>query len=73
MAYALSTFTFRQQDRDWLIAVLLQRFLPPIAIVFPLVGLYHSVGLLDTRSGRGTCPCGTQPALRHFAAEILLR
>jgi multiple sugar transport system permease protein len=50
MAYALSTFAFRHKSR-WLFAVLLQRFLPPIAIVFPLVGLYHSVGLLDTRLG----------------------
>ncbi len=50
MAYALSQMTFR-----WNAAlrrtVILQRFMPPIAIVFPLVGLYHSVGLLDTRLG----------------------
>jgi multiple sugar transport system permease protein len=50
MAYALSTFAFRHKSR-LLLAVLLQRFLPPIAIVFPLVGLYHSIGLLDTRLG----------------------
>lgn len=31
--------------------VLLQRFMPPVAIVFPLVGLYHLTGLLDTRLG----------------------
>ena len=50
MAYALSVFTFRHKSR-WLKAVLLQRFMPPIAIVFPLVVLYHGVGLLDTRLG----------------------
>jgi multiple sugar transport system permease protein len=50
MAYALSTFTFKHKSR-LIVAVLLQRFLPPIAIVFPLVGLYHSIGLLDTRLG----------------------
>jgi multiple sugar transport system permease protein len=50
MAYALSTFAFKHKSR-LIVAVLLQRFLPPIAIVFPLVGLYHSIGLLDTRLG----------------------
>ncbi len=50
MAYALSTFVFKHKSR-MLLAVLFQRFLPPIAIVFPLVGLYHSVDLLDTRLG----------------------
>jgi multiple sugar transport system permease protein len=50
MAYALSSFAFKNKTR-LLTAVLLQRFLPPIAIVFPLVGLYHSIGLLDTRLG----------------------
>ncbi len=50
MAFVLATFSFRHKSR-WLFAVLLQRFLPPIAIVFPLVGLYHAVGLLDSRLG----------------------
>lgn len=50
MAYALSSFAFKNKSR-WLNLVLLQRFLPPIAIIFPLVGLYHSIGLLDTRLG----------------------
>jgi multiple sugar transport system permease protein len=50
MAFALSTFTFKHKSR-LILVVLLQRFLPPIAIVFPLVGLYHSIGLLDTRIG----------------------
>lgn len=50
MAYALSSFTFKLKSR-WLSLVLLQRFMPPIAILFPLVMIYHSVGLLDTRLG----------------------
>jgi multiple sugar transport system permease protein len=50
MAFALSTFAFKHKSR-LILVVLLQRFLPPIAIVFPLVGLYHSIGLLDTRLG----------------------
>ena len=50
MAYALSSFTFRRKA-TWLRLVLLQRFMPPIAIIFPLVMIYHSVGLLDTRLG----------------------
>lgn len=47
MAYALSVFTMKRK-RLLLYAVLLQRFLPPIAIIFPLVTLYHSAGLIDT-------------------------
>jgi multiple sugar transport system permease protein len=50
MAHALSSFTFKRKSA-WLTAVLLQRFMPPIAIIFPLVMIYHSVGLLDTRLG----------------------
>ncbi len=50
MAYALSQMTFRG-NAALRRTVILQRFMPPIAIVFPLVGLYHSVGLLDTRLG----------------------
>jgi multiple sugar transport system permease protein len=50
MAYALSAFTYKRRS-GWLYVVLLQRFIPPIAIVFPLVGLYHSTGMLDTRIG----------------------
>ncbi len=50
MAYALSQMEFRWKNplRN---TVILQRFMPPIAIVFPLVGLYHTIGLLDTRLG----------------------
>jgi multiple sugar transport system permease protein len=50
MAHALSAFTF-QRKATWLNLVLLQRFMPPIAIIFPLVMVYHAVGLLDTRLG----------------------
>jgi multiple sugar transport system permease protein len=50
MAHALSSFTFKRKS-TWLNLVLLQRFMPPIAIVFPLVMIYHGVGLLDTRLG----------------------
>jgi multiple sugar transport system permease protein len=50
MAHALSVFRFRGQHA-LLRTVLLQRFLPPIAIIFPLVSAYHTVGLLDTRLG----------------------
>ncbi len=50
MAYALSSFSFKRKSR-WLSFVLLQRFMPPIAIIFPLVMVYHRVGLLDTRLG----------------------
>lgn len=50
MAHALSQMTFRHQAALRR-TVILQRFLPPVAIVFPLVGLYHSIGLLDTRTG----------------------
>jgi multiple sugar transport system permease protein len=50
MAYALSSFTFKLKSR-WLRLVLLQRFMPPIAVIFPLVMIYHSAGLLDTRLG----------------------
>ena len=50
MSYALSSFTFKLKSR-WLRLVLLQRFMPPIAIIFPLVMIYHTAGLLDTRLG----------------------
>jgi multiple sugar transport system permease protein len=50
MAYALSVFRFRFASQ-FLRVILLQRFIPPITIVIPLVGLYHVAGLLDTRLG----------------------
>ena len=50
MAYALSVFHSRAA-RLLLKSVFLQRFLPPIAIIFPLVMVYHRIGLLDTRLG----------------------
>jgi multiple sugar transport system permease protein len=60
MAYALSSFHFKHQAALSRI-VLLQRFLPPIAIIFPLVMVYHRIGLLDTRIG---------VALAHAAVNL---
>jgi multiple sugar transport system permease protein len=60
MAYALSTFKSKASSA-LLRTVLLQRFLPPIAIVFPLVMVYHRIGLLDTRLG---------VALAHAAVNL---
>jgi multiple sugar transport system permease protein len=48
--FALSQFIFRWR-RAWLAWVLFQRVLPPIAVLVPLVTIYHGVGLLDTRLG----------------------
>jgi multiple sugar transport system permease protein len=50
MAHALSHMHFAAKTAIKR-GVLLQRFMPPVAIVFPLVGLYHLTGLLDTRLG----------------------
>jgi multiple sugar transport system permease protein len=50
MAYALSAFKSKASSA-LLRTVLLQRFLPPIAIIFPLVTFYNSIELLDTRLG----------------------
>jgi multiple sugar transport system permease protein len=49
-AFALSSFLFRWR-RAWLGWVLFQRVLPPIAVLVPLVTLYHDVQLLDTHLG----------------------
>jgi len=45
-AYAVSRMTFRGRNAflNW---VLGQRFMPPIAILVPLVAIYNKVGLLD--------------------------
>ena len=49
-AYALSRLSFwgRQAYLNW---VLSQRFMPPIAIIVPIVFMFHYVGLRDTRLG----------------------
>jgi len=49
-AYALSRFAFRgrQAYLGW---VLSQRFMPPIAIIVPIVFMFHWLGLRDTLSG----------------------
>ena len=46
-AYALSRMTFKGRG-TYLNWVLGQRFMPPIAILIPLVTIYKSVGLRDT-------------------------
>jgi multiple sugar transport system permease protein len=60
MAHALSAFTFRHKT-TWLNGLLLQRFIPPVTLIFPLVMLYHRVGLIDTHIG---------VALAHCAANL---
>lgn len=49
-SYALSRMRFRgrQAYLGW---VLSQRFMPPIAIIVPVVFMFHAVGLRDTRIG----------------------
>lgn len=49
-AYALSRLRFRGQQ-GFLNWVLSQRFMPPIAIIVPLVFIFHYLGLRDTLSG----------------------
>lgn len=50
LGFAMSVFTFRFR-RSIFYWVLFQRFLPPIAIIFPLVMTYHAIGLRDTLLG----------------------
>ena len=40
-----------QQQRGFLYWVIFHRVLPPIATIFPLVSMYHTLGLLDTHLG----------------------
>ncbi len=49
-SYALSRMMFRQRQ-GFLLWILFQRVAPPIAILVPLVFLYHPLGLRDTRAG----------------------
>ena len=49
-AFALSLLDFRNSRRFFL-WVLFQRILPPIAVLVPLVFVYHQLGLRDTRTG----------------------
>lgn len=49
-AYSLSRIKFRR--RQWfLFGVLMQRFLPPIAVIIPLFFIFHNLGLRDTHLG----------------------
>ena len=49
-AYALSRMKFRgrQVYLNWILS---QRFMPPIAIIVPIVFMFHYMSLLDTRLG----------------------
>ena len=49
-AYALSRMQFRgrQSYLNWILS---QRFMPPIAIIVPVVFMFHYLGLRDTRLG----------------------
>jgi multiple sugar transport system permease protein len=49
-AYALSRLAFRGRD-TYLGWVLAQRFMPPIAIIVPIVFMFHYAGLRDTHLG----------------------
>ena len=49
-AHALSQIDFHAKH-NYFLWVLFQRMTPPIAIIVPLVFLYHGIGLRDTRAG----------------------
>lgn len=49
-AYALSLLEIRN-SRSFFLWVLFHRILPPIAVLVPLVFIYHQLGLRDTRAG----------------------
>jgi multiple sugar transport system permease protein len=49
-AYALSRMQFRGQQ-SFLFWILSQRFMPPIAVVIPLVFMFRDMGLRDTYTG----------------------
>jgi multiple sugar transport system permease protein len=49
-AYALSRFAFRGRQ-GFLGWVLSQRFMPPVAVIVPIVFMFHYLGLRDTLAG----------------------
>ena len=49
-AYALSRLNFRLK-RFYLAWTIFQRFTPPIAIIIPIVSIFHTFGLFDTHVG----------------------
>ncbi|MFC7615128.1 carbohydrate ABC transporter permease [Actinokineospora soli] len=61
-AYAVTRFGTRA-GRAFLVAALVTRMVPPVAIGVPLVGMMGAVGLADSRSAsrsrtpRSRCPC----------------
>jgi multiple sugar transport system permease protein len=71
LAYALSQMQFRWQKAVQR-AVILQRFMPPIAIIFPLVSLYHTAGLLDTRLGVALAHAAINLPFAALLLKILL-
>jgi multiple sugar transport system permease protein len=56
-AFALSRVKFRQRE-NLLRLFLLQRFVPTIALIFPLVVAYHMAGLIDSRFGLALAHAG---------------
>lgn len=49
-SYALSRLSFRSK-RLFIGWTIFQRFTPPIAIIIPIVSIFHSIGLFDTHVG----------------------
>lgn len=49
-AFALSRLTFRMK-RFYIAWAIFQRFTPPIAIIIPIVSIFHMFGLFDTHVG----------------------
>jgi multiple sugar transport system permease protein len=49
-AYALSRLSFRMK-RYYIAWTIFQRFTPPIAIIIPIVSIFHTFGLFDTHVG----------------------
>ena len=49
-AYALSRLSFRTK-RLYIGLTIFQRFTPPIAIIIPIVSIFHTIGLFDTHVG----------------------
>jgi multiple sugar transport system permease protein len=56
-AYGLSLCAHRSRKIAFALLVL-QRVLPPVAVVFPLVVIYHAAGLIDSRFGLALAHAG---------------
>ena len=70
-AYALSRmrFRWRQAYLNWILS---QRFMPPIAIIVPIVFMFHYLSLLDTRLGLVIVGHADQSADRRASDEVVL-